>query len=115
MGRDENTVYTIHLKADPSTRDSLPIETERIDYYDSGLWVHVDEGRDFYPYERIEVIQERERLSEDESSPDEDADIDEEDAGTDDGYVDLEDTVDEAEGDEDEDDDEEDEEDEEEA
>ena len=50
--------YTVHLRDESGVVE--PVETARIDYYDSGLWVHVDGGRDFYPYDRIDVIEERE-------------------------------------------------------
>lgn len=56
---EHDVVYRVHLTADPTTRESPTVETEHIDYYDSGIWVHLEEGRDFYPYERIAVIQER--------------------------------------------------------
>jgi hypothetical protein len=51
--------YRVRLTAATSDGDGGSIETERIDYYDSGVWVTVDTGRDFYPYERIAVIEER--------------------------------------------------------
>ena len=97
MGRE--TVYKVHLRADPTTRDSLPIETDRLDYYDSGVWIPVEEGRDFYPWERIEVIQERERAAIAAGGDESDAGEDETDPGDEtEEYVDLEREVDESEG-----------------
>lgn len=51
--------YRVRLTAAASDGDGGTVETERIDYYDSGIWVTVGGGRDFYPYERIAVIEER--------------------------------------------------------
>ena len=91
--------YTVYLRDESGVAE--PVETSRIDYYDSGLWVHVDGGRDFYPYDRIEVIEEREAApaaataeagaeASGEATEIEEADGEE--------YVDLEGTIDEEEG-----------------
>jgi hypothetical protein len=53
--------YEVHLQSelvDELDIDS-PVETERIDYYDSGLWVRREEGRDFFPYHYVLTIRER--------------------------------------------------------
>lgn len=54
-------VYHVHLAEDVAAALDLasPIETDRIDYYDSGVWVSTDEGRDFFPYEHVLTIRER--------------------------------------------------------
>jgi len=53
--------YEVHLRADVVEELGIdsPISTERIDYYDSGLWITHQEGRDFYPYDHVLTIHER--------------------------------------------------------
>lgn len=89
MGRDQE--YAIHLR---EADGDQPIHTTELDYYDSGVWVHVEDGRDFYPYERIAVIREREvdadKTASTPSASTEDADGE---------YVDLERTIEGAESD----------------
>jgi|GEM_PF-6018055 len=87
----ERHSYTVHLRADVADELGVesPISTDRIDYYDSGLWVTRESGRDFYPYGHILTIQEREAGQEPGGTPDatqaeaevaaEDADEEEED------------------------------------
>lgn len=84
MGRDVE--YAVHLR---DADEEQPIHTRTIDYYDTGVWVHVEEGRDFYPWDRIAVIREREVASEapDSATRREDEDVDR-------AYVDLEGTID---------------------
>jgi hypothetical protein len=70
--------YHVHLKADVAEKLGVdsPVETEQIDYYDSGLWVARGEGRDFYPYDTVLTIRERpaqETETEDEASEEADA------------------------------------------
>lgn len=54
-------VYHVHLADDVATALDLPspIETDRIDYYDAGIWVTTEAGRDFFPYEHVLTIRER--------------------------------------------------------
>lgn len=54
-------VYHVHLSDDVAAALDLtsPIETDRIDYYDAGIWVGTDDGRDFFPYEHVLTIRER--------------------------------------------------------
>lgn len=62
MSTDPSTqVYHVHLADDVAASLDLasPIETDRIDYYDAGIWVWTDEGRDFFPYEHVLTIRER--------------------------------------------------------
>lgn len=53
---------TVHLRsavADELDVDS-PLEADAIDYYDSGIWVTHAAGRDFFPYDQLLAIRERE-------------------------------------------------------
>jgi hypothetical protein len=58
--------YEVHLTADIVEELGIdsPISTDRIDYYDSGLWVTHQEGRDFYPYDHVLTIHERSSVQE---------------------------------------------------
>lgn len=53
--------YEVHLTSDATgTADvESPVRTDRLDFYDSGVWAHTDDGRDFHPYEHVQVIRER--------------------------------------------------------
>ena len=53
--------YEVHLKADVADELGVgsPIGTEHVDFYDSGLWVAGEGGRDFYPYDNVLTIHER--------------------------------------------------------
>ncbi|MDZ7701589.1 MAG: hypothetical protein U5J98_05705 [Halobacteriales archaeon] len=53
--------YEVHLEAAVAEELGVesPVETERIDYYDSGCWLATEEGRDFVPYDRLLAIRER--------------------------------------------------------
>jgi len=91
--------YTVHLRDESGVAE--PVETSRIDYYESGLWVHVDGGRDFYPYDRIDVIEEREAppaVAAEEAGPEGSGEATQADEPEGEEYVDLEGTVDEREG-----------------
>lgn len=35
-----------------------PVNGHTIDFYDSGIWLHRDGGRNFFPYEQIRTIRE---------------------------------------------------------
>lgn len=50
------TTYEVYLSE--SERTDSPVRSDRLDFYDSGVWVQVDEGREFYPYGRIRKIRE---------------------------------------------------------
>jgi len=55
------TEYEVYLSLDEESDlpvDS-PVETTAIDYYDSGIWVSLDEGRAFFPYAQLRMIRER--------------------------------------------------------
>jgi hypothetical protein len=77
--------YHVHLKANVAEELGVdsPVETERIDYYDSGLWVSRDEGRDFYPYENVLTVHERpasgETVTDEATAEEEDATADADD------------------------------------
>ena len=43
--------FEVHLVEGES-----PVETEYVDFYDSGVWVDLEEGREFYPYERVAKV-----------------------------------------------------------
>lgn len=54
--------YEVHLTSDAtggSADVESPVRTDRIDFYDSGVWVDQQPGRDFYPYSKIQVIRQR--------------------------------------------------------
>lgn len=53
--------YEVHLASDVAEDLGVdsPVETDHIDYYDSGIWVAVEAGRDFYPYGHVLAIRER--------------------------------------------------------
>ncbi len=54
--------YEVHLTSDATGGDASvesPVRTDRVDFYDSGVWVDQRPGRDFYPYAKIQVIRER--------------------------------------------------------
>lgn len=62
MSTDPSTqIYHVHLADDVAASLDLatPIETEHIDYYESGIWVSTADGRDFFPYEHVLTIRER--------------------------------------------------------
>lgn len=46
-----------------------PVETDRIDYYDSGIWVDGPEGRSFYPWTNVLAIRERSSTADEPTSP----------------------------------------------
>lgn len=54
-------VSRVHLADDDAAALDLPtpIETDRIDHYDAGIWVTSGAGRDFFPYEQVLTIRER--------------------------------------------------------
>lgn len=53
--------YEVHLTSDATGSAGVesPVRTDRLDFYDSGVWAHTDDGRDFFPYEHVQVIRER--------------------------------------------------------
>jgi len=54
----EDTYY-VHLKSGVENVAESPLEGSKLDFYDTGLWVHREEGRDFFPYEQVLMVQER--------------------------------------------------------
>jgi hypothetical protein len=57
----QQTAYEVYLATDAETElpvDS-PVETTAIDYYDSGIWLTLAEGRAFFPYAQLRMIRER--------------------------------------------------------
>lgn len=58
--------YEVHLKEDVVDELGItsPVETGRIDYYDSGLWVTTQDGRDFYTYQHVLTLRERPQATE---------------------------------------------------
>jgi hypothetical protein len=97
---DEHHRYEVHLATDAVKQldVSSPVETDRIDYYDSGLWVGRPDGRDFFPYHQVLTIRERpageqsgsERDAHDVSESHEETEEHEERDGRDDESVDVE-------------------------
>jgi hypothetical protein len=59
---DHSELYAVYLRESISSELDVesPIETDYIDFYDSGIWVARDEGRAFYPYEHVLTIHEGE-------------------------------------------------------
>jgi hypothetical protein len=53
--------YEVHLTSDATGSVGVepPVRTDRLDFYDSGVWAHTADGRDFFPYEHVQVIRER--------------------------------------------------------
>lgn len=57
---EQNTVYEVYLLEDDSGADvESPVRGQRLDFFDSGVWVERESGRDFFPYERVQVVRER--------------------------------------------------------
>lgn len=51
--------YRVYLREEPPSPSlSSPLLTRLIDYYDSGIWIHRDDGRVFVPYHQIQLIEE---------------------------------------------------------
>ena len=70
----DSTTYRIHLREESPSEDvTSPLTTSRIDYYDSGIWVHREEDRLFLPYHQIQLIREGTE-SEEESNASEESD-----------------------------------------
>jgi len=44
--------YEVHLV------DESMVESEYVDFYDAGVWVDRDDGREFYPYGRVAKVKE---------------------------------------------------------
>lgn len=56
----DDTVYQVYLlEDDPDAGVESPVTGHRLDFFDSGVWVEVEDGRDFFPYERVSVVRER--------------------------------------------------------
>lgn len=45
---------------DPDIGLESPVTGQRLDFFDTGVWVEHDEGRDFFPDGRVQVVRERE-------------------------------------------------------
>jgi hypothetical protein len=43
--------FEVHLVEGESA-----VDTEYVDFYDSGVWVDLKEGREFYPYEQVAKV-----------------------------------------------------------
>ena len=55
----EPATYTVYLREQsPNPEVTSPLATDRIDYYDAGIWVHREEDRLFLPYHQIQLIRE---------------------------------------------------------
>lgn len=53
--------YEVHLRTAelPDTGMTSPVETDRIDFYDTGIWVtREDNERVFFPWDRVDMIRE---------------------------------------------------------
>ena len=61
MKTDEFTdgpTYRVHLRTDADTDLESPLETDRIDFFDAGVWVYRPGERLFVPYHQIAHISE---------------------------------------------------------
>lgn len=61
MNEHQNdTVYQVYLlEDDPDAGVESPVIGTRLDFFDSGVWIECDSGRDFFPYEQVRVVRER--------------------------------------------------------
>ena len=50
--------YAVHLRSETTGLDS-PLETNRIDFFDAGIWVFRSDERLFLPYHQVELIREQ--------------------------------------------------------
>ena len=53
--------YAVYLRETdfPGVEVSSPVETDRLEFYDTGIWAtREDGGRDFFPWERVALIRE---------------------------------------------------------
>lgn len=53
--------FEVYLRTSelPDTGVTSPVETDRLDYYDTGIWVTRDDGgRVFFPWDRVDMIRE---------------------------------------------------------
>ena len=53
--------YEVHLRTAelPDAGITSPVETDRLDFYDTGIWVSREDGhRDFFPWDRVDLIRE---------------------------------------------------------
>ena len=74
----DSTTYRIHLREESPDEDvKSPLTTDRIDYYDSGIWVHREEDRLFLPYHQIQLIREGAESEEESEAPEESDESDE--------------------------------------
>lgn len=54
---DDTETYRVYLSEEsPHPAVESPIEATLIDYYDSGIWLHLDAGRVFVPYDQVQLI-----------------------------------------------------------
>jgi hypothetical protein len=53
-----DSVYHVYVEETGSAAVESPIESEQMDFFDSGVWAYTERGREFYPYERVQVIRE---------------------------------------------------------
>jgi len=54
---EETETYRVYLSEEsPHPAIESPIEAGLIDYYDSGIWLHLETGRVFLPYEQVQLI-----------------------------------------------------------
>lgn len=54
-------MYVVYLRETdiPGVEISSPVETDRLEFYDTGIWAaREDGGRDFFPWERVALIRE---------------------------------------------------------
>ena len=54
--------YAVYLREGETAGPDVtsPVETSHIDFYDTGIWVTRDDGgRDFFPWERVDMIREQ--------------------------------------------------------
>lgn len=98
----DHDTYRVYLReASPHPAVTSPVETDHIEYYDSGVWLDRSGGRVFLPYHQIQLIAEGDPGDDDagtdipversESSAEEYAELDESDVEEDETeYVEIE-------------------------
>lgn len=53
-----DSVYHVYVEDIGDAAVDSPIESEQMDFFDSGVWAYTERGREFYPYERVQLIRE---------------------------------------------------------
>jgi hypothetical protein len=75
MPESTYSVYLVQHRGEQGGKRQVtsPVEGHRLEFYDTGVWLDRETGRNFFPYEQIRTIRERptEETGEDGPSSDE--------------------------------------------